>query len=53
MIRGSGDGTVFGRNLKALKDAWALGDVNDDDEQIYDVANTDAFAKRLEKVGHI
>jgi hypothetical protein len=40
------------RNFKALKTAWSLDAVNNDDESVYDVASTVAFAKMLGKVGY-
>jgi hypothetical protein len=40
------------RNFKALKTAWSLDAVNNDDEKVYDVASTVAFAKMLGKAGY-
>jgi hypothetical protein len=39
------------RSWAALKEAWALDAVNNDDESIYDTASTVAFAKMLGAVG--
>ncbi|KAF2258213.1 hypothetical protein CC78DRAFT_526655 [Lojkania enalia] len=44
---GAGADTPLYRNFKALKTAWSLDAVNNDDESIYDVASTVAFAKML------
>jgi hypothetical protein len=49
---GPGAETPLYRNFKALKTAWSLDAVNNDDESIYDVASTVAFAKMLGKVGY-
>jgi hypothetical protein len=49
---GPGSETRLYRNFKALKSAWSLDAVNNDDESIYDVASTVAFAKMLAKVGY-
>lgn len=49
---GPGNDTVLYRNFKALKTAWTLDAVNNDDESIYDVSSTVAFAKMLSKVGY-
>ena len=40
------------RNFAALKEAWSLDAVNNDDESIYDVASTVTFAKMLGEVGY-
>ncbi len=40
------------RNFEALKTAWSLDAVNNDDESIYDVASTVAFAQMLGAVGY-
>ncbi|KAF2664394.1 hypothetical protein BT63DRAFT_465245 [Microthyrium microscopicum] len=40
------------RNFQALKKAWSLDAVNNDDEKEYDAASTVAFAKMLGKLGY-
>ena len=47
-----GPETPVYRNFKALKTAWTLDAVNNDDESVYDVASTVAFAKMLGRVGY-
>jgi hypothetical protein len=49
---GAGAETRLYRNFAALKQAWTLDAVNNDDESIYDVASTVAFAKMLGKIGY-
>ena len=49
---GPGPETPLYRNFQALKTAWSLDAVNNDDESIYDVASTVSFAKMLGKVGY-
>ncbi|KAK4236841.1 hypothetical protein C8A03DRAFT_35225 [Achaetomium macrosporum] len=49
---GSGSDTPLYRNFAALKAAWDLDAVNNDDESLYDVASTVAFAKMLGKIGY-
>ena len=49
---GPGADTRLFRNFKALKTAWSLDAVNNDDEKVYDVASTVAFAKMLSKIGY-
>lgn len=49
---GPGAGTPLYRNFAALKTAWNLDAVNNDDEAIYDVTSTVTFAKMLGKVGY-
>ncbi len=48
----SGVGGRLGRNLVALKEAWGLDAVNNDDESVYDVGSTVAFAKLLGEIGY-
>ncbi|ORX96551.1 hypothetical protein BCR34DRAFT_677325 [Clohesyomyces aquaticus] len=48
---GTGNGTPLAKNFKALKEAWGLDAVNNDDESIYDLASTVSFAKMLESIG--
>ena len=48
---GPGTDTPLFRNFKALKAAWSLDAVNNDDESIYHVASTVSFAKMLGEVG--
>ncbi|KAI1374144.1 hypothetical protein F4677DRAFT_427275 [Hypoxylon crocopeplum] len=40
------------RNFEALKMAWGLDAVNNDDESIYDVASTVTFAQMLGRIGY-
>lgn len=49
---GPGPDTPLYRNFKALKEAWSLDAVNNDDESIYDIASTVAFAKMLGAIGY-
>ncbi|KAK3312185.1 hypothetical protein B0H66DRAFT_632722 [Apodospora peruviana] len=49
---GPGTDTVLARNFVALKEAWSLDAVNNDDESLYDLANTVSFAKMLGKIGY-
>jgi hypothetical protein len=49
---GPGPETRLYRNFKALKTAWSLDAVNNDDEKVYDVASTVTFAKMLSKIGY-
>jgi hypothetical protein len=49
---GTGPDTPVSRNFRALKAAWGLDAVNNDDEKVYDVASTVAFAKMLGKAGY-
>ncbi|KAK3301741.1 uncharacterized protein B0T15DRAFT_544487 [Chaetomium strumarium] len=49
---GPGPDTRLYRNFAALKTAWTLDAVNNDDESLYDVASTVAFAKMLGQVGY-
>lgn len=49
---GPGGDTALYRNFAALKEAWGLDAVNNDDESIYDVPSTVAFAKMLGEVGY-
>jgi hypothetical protein len=48
---GPGADTPLYRNFQALKEAWSLDAVNNDDESIYDVASTVAFGKMLGTAG--
>ncbi|OTA52657.1 hypothetical protein K449DRAFT_410278 [Hypoxylon sp. EC38] len=48
---GPGPETPLYRNFEALKEAWGLDAVNNDDESIYDVSSTVTFAKMLGEVG--
>ncbi|KAF2429083.1 hypothetical protein EJ08DRAFT_306367 [Tothia fuscella] len=52
MAKGAGDDTVLAKNFKALKVAWGLDAVNNDDEKVYDIGSTVAFARMLGKVGY-
>ena len=49
---GPGADTPLFRNFAALREAWNLDAVNNDDESIYDVASTVAFAKMLGRAGY-
>lgn len=49
---GPGTDTPLARNFQALKAAWGLDAVNNDDESLYDVASTVAFGKMLGAVGY-
>lgn len=49
---GPGSDTALYRNFAALKEAWGLDAVNNDDESIYDVQSTVAFAKMLGGIGY-
>ncbi|GAB1317142.1 hypothetical protein MFIFM68171_07352 [Madurella fahalii] len=49
---GTGADTPLYRNFAALKEAWGLDAVNNDDESLYDVASTVTFAKMLGRIGY-
>ncbi|KAK1760081.1 hypothetical protein QBC47DRAFT_289438 [Echria macrotheca] len=49
---GPGADTPLYRNFAALKEAWTLDAVNNDDESLYDVASTIKFAKMLGQIGY-
>ncbi|KAH8168860.1 hypothetical protein LIA77_10986 [Sarocladium implicatum] len=49
---GIGSDTPLYRNFKALKDAWDLDGVNNDDEGLYDVSSTVDFAIMLGDMGY-
>ncbi|KAI1097533.1 hypothetical protein F4804DRAFT_347111 [Jackrogersella minutella] len=49
---GPGSSTPLYRNFAALKTAWDLDAVNNDDESLYDVSSTVTFAQMLGKVGY-
>lgn len=49
---GTGSSTRLYRNFAALKTAWNLDAVNNDDESIYDVASTVAFGRMLGNIGY-
>jgi len=49
---GPGATTNLYRNSAALKAAWNLDAVNNDDESLYDVSSTVAFAKMLGTIGY-
>ena len=49
---GPGSDTPLYRNFAALKEAWGLDAVNNDDESIYDVSSTVAFGKMLGEIGY-
>ncbi|KAG6363497.1 hypothetical protein INS49_008597 [Diaporthe citri] len=49
---GTGSSTRLYRNFAALKTAWGLDAVNNDDESIYDVSSTVAFGRMLGNIGY-
>jgi hypothetical protein len=49
---GPGANTPLHRNFAALKEAWALDAVNNNDESLYHLASTVAFAKMLGGMGY-
>ncbi|KAE8453931.1 hypothetical protein EG329_007707 [Mollisiaceae sp. DMI_Dod_QoI] len=49
---GPGAATTLYRNFEALKTAWNLDAVNNDDESIYDVDSTVEFARMLGAMGY-
>ncbi|KKY38371.1 putative coagulation factor 5 8 type domain-containing protein [Diaporthe ampelina] len=49
---GTGSSTRLYRNFAALKEAWGLDAVNNDDESIYDVDSTVAFGRMLGDIGY-
>lgn len=49
---GPGANTPLYQNFAALKTAWGLDAVNNDDESLYDVSSTLAFAKMLGSIGY-
>jgi hypothetical protein len=49
---GPGSDTRLFRNFVALKTAWDLDAVNNDDESVYDAASTVMFGKMLGEVGY-
>ncbi|KUJ23816.1 uncharacterized protein LY89DRAFT_692736 [Mollisia scopiformis] len=49
---GPGNSTTLYQNFEALKMAWNLDAVNNDDESIYDVDSTVAFARMLGGIGY-
>ncbi|KAF2964159.1 hypothetical protein GQX73_g9416 [Xylaria multiplex] len=49
---GPGPSTPLYRNFAALKTAWGLDAVNNDDESLYDVSSTVKFAKMLGEIGY-
>lgn len=49
---GPGPSTPLYRNFVALKAAWGLDAVNNDDESLYDVASTVKFAQMLGQIGY-
>ncbi|KAH8204918.1 hypothetical protein TruAng_000957 [Truncatella angustata] len=49
---GPGSDTRLYRNFVALKTAWTLDAVSNDDESIYDVASTVKFAQMLGNIGY-
>lgn len=49
---GTGSSTLLYKSLAALKDAWDLDGINNDDESLYDVPSTVTFAKMLGEIGY-
>lgn len=49
---GTGPETLLYRNFAALKSAWDVDAINDDDEGVYDIPSTVAFAKMLGEIGY-
>ncbi|KAK4451289.1 UDP-3-O-N-acetylglucosamine deacetylase [Podospora aff. communis PSN243] len=49
---GPGENTPVYKNFVALKEAWGLDAVNNDDEVLYEVGSTVTFAKMLGKAGY-
>ncbi|ORX38159.1 coagulation factor 5/8 type domain-containing protein [Kockovaella imperatae] len=49
---GTGPNTPLYENFKALKAAWDLDAINDDDEEVYDVSSTVAFAGMMGEIGY-
>ncbi|ORX38168.1 coagulation factor 5/8 type domain-containing protein [Kockovaella imperatae] len=49
---GTGPDTALYQNFAALKTAWNLDAINDDDEENYDVSSTVAFAQMLGQIGY-
>ena len=49
---GPGKETRLYKNFAALKEAWGLDAVNNDDESIYDSSSTVSFAKMLAGMGY-
>lgn len=49
---GTSSATVLYKNFSALKTAWNLDALNNDDEGVYDVSTTVSFAKMLGTIGY-
>ncbi|KAH8889151.1 hypothetical protein GQ53DRAFT_825908 [Thozetella sp. PMI_491] len=49
---GPGSSTPLYKNFQALKTAWGLDAVNNDDESLYDVASTVKFGQMLGQIGY-
>jgi len=49
---GAGNEMRLFRNFAALKEAWTLDVVNNDDESIYDVSSTVVFGRMLGRIGY-
>ncbi|KAG7289335.1 hypothetical protein NEMBOFW57_005702 [Staphylotrichum longicolle] len=49
---GAGTETPLARNFAALREAWGLDAVNNDDESIYDAGSTVAFGNMLGQIGY-
>ncbi|TLD16994.1 uncharacterized protein PgNI_00128 [Pyricularia grisea] len=52
MNSGSGSSTTIYKNFDALKTAWNLDAVNNDDESIYDVDSTVTFGRMVGNIGY-
>ena len=50
--QGTGPSTALYKTMSALKAAWNLDAINNDDESLYDVNSTVAFAQMLGQIGY-
>lgn len=50
--QGTGTETVLYKNFAALKAAWNLDAINDDDEAVYDLSTTVSFATMMGRIGY-
>lgn len=49
---GTGSSTLLYKNLAALKTAWDLDAINNDDEETYDLQSTVSFANMVGEIGY-
>lgn len=49
---GTGPSTLLYQSLSALKEAWNLDAINNDDESLYDVPSTVTFARMVGDIGY-